>query len=269
MGTAGDYLRHLYVRNLRPNTIAQAERILRWFAEFINDDPANATSHQIEGFLARREHAATRAVEWSYLAGFYKWAIRFDVLDKNPMDRTERPRVPKRKPRPMPLGDVARILHDSPERLRPWFYLATYCGLRSCDIAPLRAEHVLWIDNVLLIPETKGGGERLVPIPPVVLAVLHALPRSGWLFPRLDGKDGHVTPHLISELTNRYLRSVGARESFHGLRHWYASELLRETQNVRVVQELLGHATINHVMLYTQVGLDEMIDAANRLRVVA
>lgn len=269
MRAVEDYLDHLHVRNLRPNTIAQAQRILRWFHEFTGCDPLDATSLTVQRFLARRDHPATRAVEWSYLSGFYKWAVRFDLIDKNPMDRVDRPRVPRRRPRPMPIDDVARVLRDAPPRLRPWFYLAAYGGLRSCDIAPLRAEHVLWLDNVLLVPETKGGGERIVPIPPVLLVVLADLPRDGWLFPRRDGRDGHVTPHLISELTNRYLRSIGTRQSFHGLRHWYGTEALRASGNVRVVQEMLGHASIQHVALYTMVELEQMTATAAALPTVA
>lgn len=265
------YLVHLCARGLRPNTIAQAERILRWFGDVTGCHPLDATTFDIERYLVHRAHLATRAVEWSYLSMFFKWAVRNDFLDRNPMERVDRPRVPKRRPRPMPVDDLAMILRTAPERLRPWFYLATYCGLRACDIAPLHADDLTAKDGWLRVSETKGGGERWVPIPPVAHAALDGLPREGYLFrPRRADATGHVTAHLISELANRHLRSIGARQTFHGLRHWYGTNTLRAAGgNLRIAQEMLGHARSASTEVYTEVGDAEMVATAARLPIVA
>lgn len=265
------YLVHLRARGLRPNTIAQAARVLRWFREQTGVDPIDATPHDLELFLVRREHLPTRAVEWSYLSMFYKWAIRFDRLDRNPLDRVDRPRVPRRRPRPMPVDDLAKILRTSPDRLKPWFLLAAYCGLRACDIAPMRREHLQQEAGWLYIPETKGGHERRVPVPEIVEDALTGLPDDGYMFrPRSTKKTGHVTAHLVSVLSNNHLRQLGARQTFHGLRHWYGTQALRAAGgNLRVVQEMLGHQRIASTELYTDVNADEMTAAAARLPIVA
>lgn len=171
----------------------------------------------------------------------------------------------------MPVDDLAKILRTSPDRLRPWFLLAAYCGLRACDIAPIRREHLDLNPGWLHIPETKGGHERRVPVPAIVEAALDELPMDGHLFRhRSPKKTGHVTPHLVSVLTNNHLRHIGARQTFHGLRHWYGTQALRAAGgNLRIAQEMLGHQRVASTELYTDVDADEMAAAAARLPIVA
>lgn len=267
MDETGRYLVHLRVRGLRPNTIAQAERVLGWLERHLDRAAITATSADLESYLATKPQDSTRAVEWSYLSGFYRWAVAWDLLERNPLDRIPRPRVPRKRPRPMPAAMVARTLTESPARLRPWFYLAAFAGLRACDIAPLRAEHVEWDAARLIVPETKGGDEVARPIAPELGRVLAALPREGWLFPRLDGRPGHVSAHLISELTGRWLRSVGIPHSFHTLRHAYATRALALCDgNLRVVQELLGHEKVTSTQVYADVEWGQMVTTVAGLR---
>lgn len=260
-----DFLQHCFVRGLRPNTIAQAGRTLQWLQDFTGKAPERCTARDLDRFLARRAHSATRATEWSYLSMFFKWAVKFEVIERNPLAHIERPRVPRKKPRPMPDADLARALHTSKGRVRAWFWLGAYAGLRACDIAPLRAEHILWEHDLLLVPETKGGGERHVPIPKILAPVLEDLPREGWLFPRRDGRDGHVTAHLVSELTGRHLRKSGAHHPFHSCRAWYLTHAQMISGDIVATQELAGHKNPATTVGYTFVSMDRLAAIVDQL----
>jgi integrase/recombinase XerC len=137
----------------------------------------------------------------------------------------------------------------APLRIRPWLVLAGWCGLRACEIAGLRRENVLDTARppVLLIAAgaTKGNRERIVPVSGFVLGELQAagLPRSGWVFPRADGHAGPNRPHNVSHLCNDYLHDRGYPETLHQLRHRFGTMMYRGTRDLRLVQDMIGHAS--------------------------
>src|SRR6266702_290245 len=100
----------------------------------------------------------------------------------------------------------------------------------------------------------KGRRERAVPLGWFPLAVLRecgCLRLSGYLFRRRDGAAGPNQPWLISSLANGPLHDGGVAATLHQCRHWYATEIYRQTRDLRLVQSLLGHATPAATAIYT------------------
>lgn len=125
---------------------------------------------------------------------------------------------------------------------------------------------------------TKGPRERTIPLTnEFVIAEIRAanLPVTGWCFPRLDGQEGPVSPHRVSNLCNELIHGLGYPETLHTLRARAATVMLRETKNVRVVQRFLGHQRLDTTAIYTLVQDDELsaaaaaIPAPRRLRKVS
>jgi integrase len=70
------------------------------------------------------------------------------------------------------------------------------------------------------------------------------LPQRGWwCWPRIDGQPGPNQPHRVSQLLNDYLHAHGISETPHQLRHWFGTTTMAASHDLRIVQELLGHAS--------------------------
>lgn len=179
---------------------------------------------------------------------FYRWAVDQGYRDDNPAARLPVPRTGRRLPRPISEQDLFTALSTADERIRPWLVLAGWAGLRAKEIAFLRRQHVLDTASppVILIvyDATKGRAERVIPISDFVLGELRAygMPKHGWMFTRHDGRPGPNTPHLVSLLSNRHLHECGIDASLHQLRHRFGTQAYRVRRDLRMVQELLGHA---------------------------
>lgn len=243
-------------RNLRPGTITQKRYALGRLARWLHAPLLEATHEDLTAYLDRLDKPESRATELSHLRSFYRWAVVEGLLTVDPTARLIRPRVPRRLPRPMPDGDLAVALDLAPERIRPWLLLAAYAGLRACEVAPLRAEDLLWANDppLILVGEGKGGHMGAVPMAPLLADELRALPSRGWLFTYRDGRPGHVPPHLVSSRANRYLRDLGITHTFHTLRHWFGTQTLRANGgDLRQSQELMRHQSPVSTAIYTWV----------------
>lgn len=259
-----------FLRNLRPGTIYQRGRALVRYVTEVGR-PLEATKTDVDrwwSLLGSRVLPESRATELSHVRGFYRWAILEGLVDADPTAHLQRPKLPLRLPNPMPQPDVDRALAMAPTRVRPWLYLATFAGLRCSEIAPLRAEHLRFRGDtkVILVPEEKGGGMGAVSAPPVLVRQLEGLPRRGFLFPRQDGKAGHIPGHLVSQMGNRYLHSLGIGHTMHSLRHWYGTETYQASgRDLRQTQQALRHRSVLSTQRYTWVDPGELAEIVGRL----
>lgn len=255
-GAVGRYLDHLGWRNLRPSTITQRRNALRRLERSLGTTALECEAEQIIKFLSRDITPQTRAAEMSHLRGFYKWCVREGLRVDNPMERIDRPRLPRLLPRPIPELDLGMALDNAPERVRPMLYLAAFAGLRACEIAALRAEHLHWHHEppIIMVRDGKGGDDGAVPIAPVLEPVLRSLPRKGWLFPRRDGNPGQLPAWNISHLANNYLHRIGIDHTLHSLRHRYGTQAYRHSgRDLRQTQELLRHRSVTSTTIYTAI----------------
>src|SRR5581483_10360804 len=200
--------------------------------------------------------------EITHLQGFYRWAVLEGRLVADPSLRLVRPKRPQRLPRPMPDVDVERALRAASEApVRQYLRLAAFCGLRACEIAQVRAEELVDAPGgpMLVVTDGKGGKARTVPLPDEVLDALRdpEMPRAGYLFPRHDAPGGPISAGQVSRRANRFLHELGIPHTLHTLRHWYGTTIYAQTQDLRLVQELLGHASPVVTSLYTKLSVDE------------
>jgi integrase len=256
------YIDHCVRRNLRPTYVNNQRLALRRLAHV--HDPLTATTADLESYLDGRDLApGSRATEIANLAGFYAWCLDVDLIGVSPVRKVARPRVPPRLPRPMPDAEIAQALTQAPCDVAPILSLAVYAGLRACEIAQLRVED--FRAGVLVVRESKGGGETAVPISPTLAATLARcpLPASGWLFPSRHG--GHVSRSRICGLANDYLRSLGIVHTLHSLRHGFGTAVYRSTRDLRLTQELMRHRSIQSTVGYTKLDPRDGADAVAAL----
>ncbi|MGH9090181.1 MAG: tyrosine-type recombinase/integrase [Acidimicrobiales bacterium] len=240
-------------RALRPHSIVNRQGALRALARWLEPKPlAEATREDIDSFLdTRRLAPRSRYTYLSHLHSFYAMLVAEGVVEHDPTARIVRPRLRRALPRPMSTEELREVLATADPRFRCWLLLGAYQGLRCQEIALLDREDVREAESLLRVVHGKGGHERMLPLHPEVMEALRALPmpRSGWVFVRGTGKP--FTPGDLSAEFNRRLREAGASATAHQLRHWFGTELYRRTRDLRLTQELLGHASPTTTAVYT------------------
>lgn len=278
------YLDHLTVeRGLADNTIAAYRRDLARYGHFLRGcgvrDARRADELAVAAFVAHlstathgdaRPYRATSVVRTlSAVRSFHRFLLREGEADRDPAAGVIRPRLPRSLPRPLPVEDVARVLEAPPDGtpagLRDRAVLETLygAGLRVSELTGLDVDDVD-LDGGGVRVLGKGGKERDVPIgryaTDAVEAYLHrarpslATARSrAALFLNLRG--GRLTRQGVAGILAKAVKASGLerRVTPHTFRHSFATHLLEGGADVRVVQELLGHASVATTQVYTLV----------------
>ena len=223
-----------------------------------------------------RMQPSARAVELSHCKMFYRWLVLERFRDDDPTIRLVRPRLPRRLPRPIAPTQLRRAFETATPEVRAILSLAAYAGCRACEIARLRGEDIDCDAKALFIVDGKGGKQRVVPLhPEVERALIGAnLPASGPVFFKGDdrgrgsGRRTNVpaSPHNISHRANEHLfRTTRGGATLHQLRHYFGTEMYRHSQDLRLVQETLGHASPTTSALYAQFDPSKAAPAVNAI----
>lgn len=249
-----------YLRDLRDtcatSTLVAYREVLYRADRQLPEGVAAACSDEIRDWInAGVRRPATRHQYRTIIGGYFAWATSpargDEQLDYDPVRHgVPRVKVPAAQPRPVDTDVLVDILARCALWCRPWLWLAGGAGLRCCEIADLDREHItsatIWIHG-------KGGKERTVTTHPTVWAVVRDLPRG----PVARTREGtRATRVHVRHRANKHLqRTLGHTDvTMHRLRHWYGTEAYEAAgQDIRVVQELLGHSSPSTTARYVAV----------------
>ncbi len=201
---------------------------------------------------------------------FYTWAAANGRRPIRPDVDIPVPKPITGRPRPISEDQLRVAILNAPRRIRPWLFLAALAGLRCAEIASLRREDILdAADEPVIIVMGKGRKERIVPLSPQLWRELddYGLPARGVLFRRHDGQRGPNSPKMVSQLVNEYLRNVGVNETLHQLRHRFGTRAFRVHRDLRVVQELMGHADPATTALYADYCREDAISTVRGIQI--
>lgn len=231
-----------------------------------------ANSSDITRLMAHeRDRGLADATLYTYaghLSAFYGWARSQVLTRRNPVEGAAVPKRPRYLPRPIAGGPLEMAIETAEPRVRIILMLAALAGLRAVEIARLRREDVLeHIDSPRLLVQGKGNKPRAVPLSRTLAAELkrYGLPKRGPVIRRLDGKTGHVSPSLVSSTANDHLHSLGITDTLHSLRHYTGTMLYKETRDIRLVQDILGHASPATTAIYAEWSREDAPAAMERL----
>ena len=177
----------------------------------------------------------------------------------------------KRLPVVLSEAEVALLLeHATCPRLRVLMMVAYASGLRVSEACALAVEQIDSKRGVLRVVG-KGNKQRETVLPASLLAALRAWwratrPSNTWLFPAAS-HSGHVAPREVHQsLRDAVARArIDRRVTFHALRHSFATHLLARGVEMRVIQVMLGHASVQTTALYAQVRADLMAKSPDLL----
>jgi integrase/recombinase XerD len=286
------FIDHLTVeRGLSPNTLGAYRRDLRRYARFLSrrgiGDAAEADASIVSAFVADvsasthddgRPYRATSVVRaLSSVRSFHRFLLRETDTADDPTDGVVRPRVPRSLPRPLSVEDVTRLLAaprpTDAKGLRDRALLETMygAGLRVSEVVGLDADDVDLEDGSVRVLG-KGGKERDVPLgryarDAIGAYLARARPSLATSRTRsalfLNMRGGRLSRQACWIAIREYAGAAGivARVTPHSLRHSFATHLLDGGADVRVVQELLGHASVATTQVYTLVTREHLREA--------
>lgn len=274
------YEQHMKRRALALNTIQHYIAILNCLEEWMAQQELgllDATAEDIEALIDTRRgrNGAPLAKKSRYFwistcRSFWTWAICWGHTETDPTRRIIAPKLPKRVPRPIANDHLLMAIdaaQDHPTILT-WFLLAAYSGLRCAEIGWLNADDID-LANKRLFVTGKGDKQRVVFIHPVVeRAILGAgIPPTGAVFRRPRG--GRYPAWAVSHVGNSFLRELGLTERMHTLRHWFGTNTYDQCHDLRLTQELMGHADPSTTAGYTWLSQVEGREAIGALPVLA
>jgi integrase/recombinase XerD len=278
------YLDHLAVeRGISPNTLDGYTRDLRRYTDHLAASGVRAlaevTERHVSAYLAvLREGSAeypalaasSAARALAAVRGLHRFALREGMVEVDPAREVRPPSPPRRLPKALPVDDVLRLLDSmgsegpGPLRDRALLEVLYSTGARISEAVGLDLDDIDNHERTVVL-DGKGGKQRVVPIGRPALAALDAyLVRAR---PALAAH-GRGSPALFLNLRGGRLSrqsawqalktaaeraGISATVSPHTLRHSFATHLLEGGADVRVVQELLGHASVTTTQIYTLV----------------
>jgi len=283
-------------RGASKNTLDAYRRDLDDYLAYLSEagaQPDNASAATIRGFMASLEErglkATSAARRLSAVRQFHKFLYVEGYAPADPTAAVSAPKRGRALPKVLSVDQVDRLLqvaHEgiaepkaSPaERLRAarmacLLELLYATGLRVSELVSLPRSAAKTRDRFLVV-RGKGAKERLVPLTDAARdaarAYLALLEEQGkavgpWLFPA-DSESGYLTRQAFARELKNVASGAGLRAdkiSPHVLRHAFASHLLQNGADLRVVQELLGHSDISTTQIYTHV-LDERLKSMVR-----
>ena len=175
----------------------------------------------------------------------------------NPVEMVRKPKLPGGRTRRLVDDELPRLLaaaHVYGGEIGPLITWAIETAMRRGEIAAMRWDHLDRKARVLLIPETKNGTPRRVPLSTVALGVLDGLPR------RIDGRVWGMRPDSISQAFERVCKAAGIEGlTFHDLRHEATSRLFEKGLNPMEVAAITGHKTLQMLKRYTHLRAEDLV----------
>jgi site-specific recombinase XerD len=256
------------MRKFAPKTQSGYLRAVRQFAKFLGRSPDTATVEDLRNYqLHLVDHGTSPVALNSAISGL---KFFFDVTLGQPelMARMQPVRVPRKLPVVLSPEEVRRLIAAAGNLKHQTALSVAYgAGLRASEVVALKVSDIDSQRMTLRIEQGKGRRDRYAMLSPVLLERLRVWWRvaraqgsmldGGWLFPGMDPVDPLNTRQL-----NRAVHAaaeaaqIEKRVTPHTLRHSFATHLLEQRVDIRVIQVLLGHKQLETTALYAQVATD-------------
>lgn len=264
-----EYLDFLEIeKGLSENTLEAYRRDLTDFFDFCNDvDINNIQRTQINTYVRKlheKKYSPTSVMrKIASLRGFFKWACANEKIKSNPTLTLEQPKIPQKLPKVMTLEEINSILNQDLTKLHRVIVELLYgCGLRVSELVNLKINDYD-LNGKYLECTGKGSKDRIVPLgKKAIKAIKDYLPERDYNMQKynlqtkqllVNEKGKIVTRQEVYTFIHEQGQKLHKTISPHTLRHTFATHLLENGADLRVVQELLGHSDVSTTQLYTHI----------------
>ena len=269
-----DYRYYLRMeRQLSPNTVSAYGRDASEFLAAAEVEPRALRSEDVESYLAARSGELSKRSQarlLSSLRSFFDWLILEGERKDNPCDRVDAPKLGRYLPEVLSVEEVTAILESVDTARGGWTALRDRaileilygCGLRVSEACGLCISQVYLREGFVRVVG-KGNKERLVPLGEMAADAfsLYLQARPEAAEPAFDdvaflNKNGHPLSRVaIFNLVRKQALLAGVRKEIspHTFRHSFATHLIENGADLRIVQEMLGHESILTTEIYTHI----------------
>lgn len=270
----GEYLEYLELeKGLSQNTLEAYRRDLSEFSQGV-EDIKKVDRMSINMFIRklRENKLAPSSIirKIASLRGFFKWASSTGIIDKNPASTLEQPKVPQHLPKVVSIKEIEEMLHNNLTPLEHVIMELLYsCGLRVSELVNLKTNDID-LSSKYVRCFGKGSKERIIPIGEIAKkAVTEYMPERDFLVKKynlntklllIQNSGRLITRQDVYTFIHAQGKLIHKNISPHTLRHSFATHLLENGADLRVVQELLGHSDVSTTQLYTHISKKRLKD---------
>ena len=264
-----EYLEFLDIeKGLAENTLEAYRRDLSGFFYFFCDiDVSEIKRTQINSYIRNlhEKHFSPTSImrKIASLRGFFKWACINEVIKSNPALTLEQPKVPQKLPKVMTVEEINNLLNQNLTKIQKVIVELLYgCGLRVSELVNIKITDYN-LNSKYLECTGKGSKDRIVPLgKKAVKAIKNFLPERDYNLQKYNKQSKYLLINEHGKQVTRqevytFIHESGKRLhksiSPHTLRHTFATHLLENGADLRVVQELLGHSNVSTTQLYTHI----------------
>ena len=268
----------------RPRGVTKYIEQISAFARYLG--PGVPATSVDTGMITRyQEHLAARCGmgtvgdALTVIRSFCRWCANQGLRDDDPTLQIRWPKLRKPAPRALAVADLRRLLTilEEPTELteyKSWLWqrnrravlLMLFGGLRISEAANVRWRDVDLEAGTLMVIDGKGGKDRMIPLHPILLIELTRVesPRKTWAVAgKIDGSP--LKQKSLAHIFERWLPGFDLNISAHQLRHSFATELLRAGADLRSIQELLGHTSLETTQRYLTLTNHQLRVAVDKL----
>jgi integrase/recombinase XerD len=258
-------LEDMAMRGLREDTQHDYLRFVRSFAAFLGRSPDTATAEDVRRFQVHQHESGAQAPTINNSVSALRFFFTVTLERPDLSRRLVLIRHPRKLPAVLSVEEVWRLLEAAPGiKYKAALGTAYGAGLRVSEVAALKVDDIDSTRMLIRVEQGKGRKDRNAMLSPQLLELLrlwwhegkrrNVILPHGWLFPGRSHTDPvstrqlHRAVHAAAEMAG-----IRKRVSPHTLRHSFATHLLEQDVDIRVIQVLLGHSKLDTTALYTRV----------------
>ena len=247
------------MRKLKPKTQIAYIRAVRKLSQFLGRSPAQATSEDLRRFQLHLVATGISSVTLNNTITGLRFFFEVTLRRADALEQMSPVHEPRKLPVVLSASEVEQILEAAGSlKFRAALAVAYGAGLRASEVVHLKVSDIDSQRMVIRVEQGKGGKDRDAMLSPSLLKLLRAWYRQaqverkmlpgGWLFPGQDP----VEPLSTRQLNRIFHHALDAtpikkRVSLHSLRHAFATHLLEQKVDIRVIQVLLGHQKLDYL----------------------
>jgi integrase/recombinase XerD len=245
------------------------------FAAFLGGSPDTATFEDVRRYQLHLAASGVSVPTINQTVSALRFFFKVSLGRQEIVEHTHVIHEPRKLPVVLSPEEVARLLAAAPGlKYKAALSVAYGAGLRAAEVVSLKVSDIDSKRMIICVEQGKGGKDRNVMLSPHLLDLLRtwwkaARPR-GWLFPGRDPAQPMTTRQLNRAChAAAQMAEINKRVSLHTLRHSFATHLLEQNTDVRVIQVLLGHSKLDTTALYTRVATKTISEVMSPLEHVA
>src|SRR5438876_1731591 len=259
------------IRKFAPKTQHDYLQRVKNFATYLGRSPDTASSEDVRRYQLHLTASGVGVPTVNQTVSTLRFFFKVTLGRPDLVERTTFVREPRKLPVVLSPEEVVRLLDAAPGlKYKAALSVAYGAGLRVSEVVALKVSDIDGKRGVIRVEQGKGRKDRYVMLSPHLLELLRAWYKvahpQGWLFPGQNP----VNPMTTRQLTRAchaaaHMAEITKRVSPHTLRHSFATHLLEQNIDIRVIQVLLGHAKLETTALYTRVATNTIREVMSPL----